>query len=282
MKTTCAVFLCAMLVLVSACAPKANDPADIQAIKKSVEDYAKAVNAGDADGVVAMMTDKTIYADNHSPVAVGKAAVRSASAAFNSLFKVEFQAPVDEVRVVGDLAVARGTWAMKLTPKAEGLAPISDAGSWISTSTRQPDGSWKWDWVVPNSSQPMPGTTATGEDEQALFQLEQQWAAAGPTKDTAVVEKFLANEFVANFDGLTQNKKQFLAGMKANAAKIDSGTNSDMKAMVFGATAVVDGLFTLKSTTSGKDTSQRGHYTEVYVKRDGRWQCVTQYMTMVQ
>ena len=282
MKTTCAVFLCAMLALVSACAPKANDPADIQAIKKSVEDYAKAVNAGDADGVVAMMTDKTIYADNHSPVAVGKAAVRSMSAAFNSLFKVEFQAPVDEVRVVGDLAVARGTWAMKLTPKAEGLAPISDAGSWISTSTRQPDGSWKWDWVVPNSSQPMPGTTATGEDEQALFQLEQQWNAAGPTKDTAVVEKFLANEFVSNFDGRTQNKKQFLAEMKANAAKIDSAANSDMKAMVFGATAVVDGLYIEKSTTNGKDTSRRVRYTEVYVKRDGRWQCVIQYMTMVQ
>jgi uncharacterized protein (TIGR02246 family) len=282
MKTTCAVFLCAMLVLVSACAPKANDPADIQAIKKSVEDYAKAVNAGDADGVVAMMTDKTIYADNHSPVAVGKAAVRSMSAAFNSLFKVEFQAPVDEVRVVGDLAVARGTWAMKLTPKAEGLAPISDAGSWISTSTRQPDGSWKWDWVVPNSSQPMPGTTASGEDEQALFQLEQQWNAAGPTKDTAVVEKFLANEFVSNFDGRTQNKKQFLAEMKANAAKIDSAANSDMKAMVFGATAVVDGLYIEKSTTNGKDTSRRVRYTEVYVKRDGRWQCVIQYMTMVQ
>ena len=282
MKTTGAVFLCAVLLLVSACAPKANDPADIQAIKQSVEDYAKAVNAGDADGVVAMMTDKTIYADNHFPVAVGKAAVRSLNAAMNSMFKAEFQAQVDDVRVVGDMAVARGTWKVTLTPKAEGLAPVSDGGSWILTSTRQADRSWKWDWVVPNSSQPMPGATASGEDEQALFQLEQQWNAAGPTKDTAVVEKFLANEFVSNFDGRTQNKKQFLAEMKANAAKIESAANSDMRAMVFGTTAVVDGLYTEKSTTSGKDTSQRVRYTEVYVKRDGRWQCVTQYMTKVQ
>ena len=282
MKTTGAVFLCAVLLLVSACAPKANDPADIQAIKQSVEDYAKAVNAGDADGVVAMMTDKTIYADNHFPVAVGKAAVRSLNAAMNSMFKAEFQAQVDDVRVVGDMAVARGTWKVTLTPKAEGLAPVSDGGSWILTSTRQADRSWKWDWVVPNSSQPMPCATASGEDEQALFQLEQQWNAAGPTKDTAVVEKFLANEFVSNFDGRTQNKKQFLAEMKANAAKIESAANSDMRAMVFGTTAVVDGLYTEKSTTNGKDTSQRVRYTEVYVKHDGRWQCVTQYMTKVQ
>jgi len=282
MKTTCAVFLCAMLLLVSACAPKANDPADIQAIKKSLEDYSKAVNAGDADGVVAMMTDKTIYADNHFPVAIGKAAVRSLNAAMNSMFKAEFQAQADDVRVVGDLAVARGTWKVTLTPKTEGMAPISDAGSWILMSTRQTDGSWKWDWVVPNSSQPMPGTTATGEDEQALFQLEQQWNAAGPTKDTAVVEKFLANEFVSNFEGRILNKKQFLADMKANPAKIESAANSDMKAMVFGTTAIADGLYIEKSTTNGKDTSQRVRWTEVYVKRDGRWQCVTQYMTKVQ
>jgi len=282
MKTTRAVCLCAVLALVSACAPKANDPADIQAIKKSLEDYSKAVNAGDADGAVAMMTDKTIYADNHLPVAVGKAAVRSLKAALNSLFTTEFPAQVDDVRVVGDMAVARGTWTVKLTPKTEGMASVSDTGSWILVATRQTDGSWKWDWVVPNSSQPMPGTTASGEDEQALFQLEQQWNAAGPTKDTAVVEKFLANEFVSSFDGRTQNKKQFLAEMKANPAKIESAANSDMKTMVFDGTAVVDGLYTEKSTTSGKDTSQRVRYTEVYVKRDGRWQCVTQYMTKVQ
>lgn len=64
------------------------------------------------------------------------------------------------------------------------MAPISDTGSWVVVSSRQADQSWKWDWVVPNSSQPMPGATATGEDEQALFQLEQRWNAAGPAKST--------------------------------------------------------------------------------------------------
>ena len=49
MKTTYAVILCVLLLLVSACAQKVNDPADVQAVKKSVDDYAKAVNAGDAD-----------------------------------------------------------------------------------------------------------------------------------------------------------------------------------------------------------------------------------------
>ena len=104
-KTVLSAVLVLALVPLSACAPKANDPADIQAVKQTVESYSKAVNAGDPEGVVAMMTDKTIYADNHFPVAVGKAAIQSMSAAQNSLFKTEFRAPVDEVRVAGDIAV---------------------------------------------------------------------------------------------------------------------------------------------------------------------------------
>ncbi len=53
MKTVYAVILCVLLLLVSACAQKVNAPADVQAIKKSLDDYAKAVNAGDVDGAVA-------------------------------------------------------------------------------------------------------------------------------------------------------------------------------------------------------------------------------------
>jgi len=70
--------------------------------------------------------------------------------------------------------------------------------------------------------------------------------------------------------------------MKANPAKIESAENGDTIAMVFGDTAVVHGVYTEKSTTNGKDSSMKGRYTEVYAKRDGRWQCMTQYATKIQ
>ena len=54
MKTTYAVILCVLLLLVSACAPKVNDPADVQAIKKSINDFDRAVNAGDVGGIAAL------------------------------------------------------------------------------------------------------------------------------------------------------------------------------------------------------------------------------------
>ena len=203
----------------------------------------KAVNAGDAGEVAARMADKTVYADLNLPAAVGADAIRALSQAGFDLAKLEFAAPVEEVRVAGDLAVARGTWTAKLTPKAQGVADSSDSGSWVLTLARQGDGSWKWDWLVPNSNQPLPGSTASGAEEQALYQLERDWAAASRDKDAAVVEKILADDFVSNLEGQSLNKRQLLAAIKANPAKVESSALSDMKAMVLGDTAIVHGLF---------------------------------------
>jgi len=269
-------------LLVSACAQKVNDPADVAAIKQSVDDYVKGFNAGDANAVAALMTDETVFAWSNVPVAVGKEAIRSLITESNSQFTSDLKAPVEDVRVVGDLGVLRGTYSVKGMPKAQGIASISDSGSFVLAFARQKDGSWKRFLDISTSDQPAPGSTASGKDEQALYQLERDWAAASAAKDPAVMEKFLADEFVSSFEGRTQNKKQVLTEMKAYPAKVESSANSEMKAMVFGNTAVVNGLYVEKSTTSGKDTSRQVRYTEVYVKRDGRWQCVTQYLTKVQ
>jgi len=50
-----------------------------------------------------------------------------------------------------------------------------------------------------------------------------------------------------------------------------------MKVIVFGDTAVVHGLWTKKSADGGKDTSSRSRWTDTFVRRDGRWQCVGSY-----
>ncbi len=282
MKATYAVILCVLLLLFSACAQKFNDPADVQAIKKTVDDYAKAFNAGDADQAVALMTDKAIYADINVPVAVGKEAIRSLHQAFLSQFKADFSMTAENVRVAGDLAVARGIWTAKLTPKAQGIAPAGDGGSWILVCARQNDRSWKWDWLTANSNQPLPGSTASGEDEQALLQIERDMAEALVKKDAAAMDKMLANEFQANYGGWVGNKKQYLSVLKSDTTKFESMTNSEMKALVLGDTAIVHGLATVRSSMAGKDTSGQERYTDVFVKREGRWQCVTGYGTKVQ
>ncbi len=281
MKTTFAVLLSALLLLVSACAQKVNDPADIAAIKKSVDDYVKAVNAGDAGAVAALMTDKTVYADVNVPVAVGATAIRTQSQAYFDQFKFEFSAPVEDVRVAGDLAAARGTWNVKLTPKATGTASISDAGNWIVVFARQNDGSWKWDWLVPTSSQPMPGTTADGAAEKALIQIEQDAANALFKSDSAAFERFLAKEWTSNSDGQVMSRAQALAEVKSGAYKLTSMDLADLSPHVFGDVAVVTMTINMKGKYKGVEIPGPVRSTDFFAKREGKWLAVaTQNITI--
>ncbi len=281
MKAISAGILCVLLLLVCACAQKLNDPAEVQAIKKSMDDFEKAVNAGDAGAVAALMTDKTVWADANVPTVVGAKAIQSQWQPFFERFNLKFSGPVVDVRVTGDVGVARGTWTMSATPKVQGEMEFSDRGNWMVTFARQSDASWKWDCLVANSDQPMPGTTADGAEEKALMQIEQEWAKADMKADVEALDKILASGWVDNEDGTMTPKAQSIAKLKGGIRKVESASVSDIRIFVVGDTATVHGLWTESSTERGKDTSAKYRFTDVFVKRDGRWQAVTSHTTKV-
>jgi ketosteroid isomerase-like protein len=223
-----------------------------------------------------------VYADNHFPVAVGAEAVKAMYTAVTSQFSTEFQVPVDEVRVAGDLAVARGTWTITMTPKAPGLAPIKDRGSWMLTASRHADGSWKWDAVVPNSDQALPGATSDGAAEQAIATIENSFGEVMTKGDVAAAEQVLANEWVEHSNGGVTTRAQVLGAMKSGAVKVESATVRDLRIAVFGDAAVATMTMEVKGSFMGKPFPgvQRG--TDFFVKRDGRWQIVNTQNTAVQ
>jgi len=284
MKRAYVAALCVLLLLVSACAQKVNDPADAKAIKDLLVDYAKPYMANETawytstyylEGAVRMPPNGALYK--------GTETIAKILQQDYATYKADnFALPVDEVLSSGNLAVARGKYTMTLTPKASELGQLTDEGKWVGAFLRQSDGSWKSAFDIWNSDRPATGATADGVEEQALYQIQRDWAAAYMKKDAAALDKFLAKEFIVNIDGRTLNKTLALAEIKSNPAKLESGEIHDLIAMVFGDTAVVRGAYTVKSTTNGKDSSVKGQYTEVFVKRDGRWQCVTDYDTRLQ
>jgi ketosteroid isomerase-like protein len=280
MKSAYPIALCILLLFVSACAQKVNDPADVKAIKDLLAAFPKAVEGNDAAfPATYYKQDAMRLPPNYIPVKGKDAIVKAWQNEWANYKYTDMTVPVDEVLTSGDLAIARGTAQETITPHASGLSINKFQGKWVGVYQRQSDGSWKCAFDIWNSDAPATGATADGAEEAALYQLERDWAAASMKKDVTAIDKFLAKDFVSNFDGRTLNKAQLLAQIKSNPAKIESTQNSDMVAMVFGDTAVVRGIYTEKSTTNGKDSSVKGRYTEVYAKRDGRWQCVTQYTT---
>jgi len=125
------------------------------------------------------------------------------------------------------------------------------------------------------------GAAAPGDStEQAIAQMEREWTETAMKHDAAPLERIVADDWTGiNWDGAKGTKTQLIADVKSGNYKIESVTFDPIKVRVFGDTAVATGGDTEKSQYNGKDAS--GHYmwTDVYVKRNGRWQAVASQNT---
>ncbi len=274
--------LAAILTLVAGCAPKADAPADVAAIKALAVAWSQAETAGDAAALSEQFADGAVRLAPNGPIQVGKEAIHSSLRTYFDQYSDEAMDVAEDVRIVGDLAFARGTYTTKMTPKVPGAAVVDDKGKWLTAYRRQPGGSWKivvdiWNTDMPVVQVLSPGST----DEQALLQIERDWTAAWWKQDPEALDGILADGYLENLQGQITTKAQLIRDMKAGIYKVESLEASDMRVVVFGDHAVVNGLTTSKGTIRGKDASDKRRWTDVYEKRDGRWRAVfTHYINV--
>jgi len=155
------------------------------------------------------------------------------------------------------------------------------------------DGAWKitHETFVPES-QPIPNPTLLQTPARAtqgstalrqeVIDVEHRWTAAELKGDAAGVERVLADEFVnTNEDGILQDKSQTISGIRSGNVKVASETMDDIKVRVNGDVAVVTLHIVQTGTSSNKDISGSIRVTDVFVHRDGRWQCVAEQATRI-
>jgi ketosteroid isomerase-like protein len=109
------------------------------------------------------------------------------------------------------------------------------------------------------------------KDPTALVQIEQVWLRAAEQHDVAALGCILADEFEeADFAGSLIGR----SAMLASAAKPGNAHSelSDLHAHVYGDFAYVRGLG-VTSSDDGKPPV-KNRFTDIFVYRDGRWQCV--------
>jgi ketosteroid isomerase-like protein len=118
--------------------------------------------------------------------------------------------------------------------------------------------------------------------EQELINLENRWEDASLKGDTAFLERIMAEDFTdTDPEGTVSTKAQDIANIKSGELKFTSATIDDMKARVYGDAAVVTGRNTMKGQFKGKDISGQYRWTDTWVKRDGRWQCVAGHASTI-
>lgn len=119
--------------------------------------------------------------------------------------------------------------------------------------------------------------------EQELMQLERDWSAAYLKHDARAIDQILADDFVGiDGRGIITNKAQEIEEAKTPDLGAPSPvfivldeTVTDMKVRPYGNVAVVNGRTIEKIKSKEKESTIEYRRTTVWVKREGRWQCVS-------
>jgi ketosteroid isomerase-like protein len=101
-------------------------------------------------------------------------------------------------------------------------------------------------------------------------------------RDLAALDALLADELTyVHSSGELETKAGLLATLRSERLAYDSIAPSDVDARVFGETAVVTGRSRMQVRAAGQVRRFTIRYTDVYVRRAGRWQTVAWQSTVV-
>src|SRR5712691_9840022 len=137
------LMLAMAIVMLAACAPKApNTAADEAALRADPEEWMKAYNAGNADGVAALYAEDAILLPPGAPAVTGRAAIRDFIAAETPKSKaaqLTFKSDdITGVGVSGDMGWLSGIYSV-----TDGSGATVDKGKYLSVYRRVKD-----DWQL--------------------------------------------------------------------------------------------------------------------------------------
>ncbi len=142
------VFIFSVLVLLSsACVRRANNSADVHAIKDVFAAWDAAWTAGDADTLASFYTDDAVAISPGRSPTKGRDQLRAHSRSYFEQFRDKNRTTVEDIRVSGNLAAAWGTQETESAPKAGG-ASTRDTTKWVTAFERQRSGAWKIIWEI--------------------------------------------------------------------------------------------------------------------------------------
>ena len=112
--------------------------------------------------------------------------------------------------------------------------------------------------------------------EQELKKVEEEWANAYVRHDAAPLERILADEFITvGSNGQSHDKAQDIEELKSDGATYEYSTPYDLDVRVYGDMAVVIGRTKERGHyDSGRQFTNEYRWTDIFVRRKGRWQCI--------
>jgi ketosteroid isomerase-like protein len=116
--------------------------------------------------------------------------------------------------------------------------------------------------------------------EEELFEIERAFADAIVKNDLDGIGRLVAEDWIIiGPDGEIVDRPRFFDVIKSGALAHDVMESEDSRVRVYRDTAVVTATTRTKGKFMGQEFSTRERATDVFIKRDGRWQCVLTHLT---
>lgn len=116
--------------------------------------------------------------------------------------------------------------------------------------------------------------------EEELLNVEGEFAEAIVKNDLEGIGRVVADDWIViGPDGEIVDRPRFFEVIKSGALTHDTMESDDFRVRVYGDSAVITGITRTKGKFMGQEFSTQERATDVFVKCDGRWQCVLTHLT---
>ena len=118
--------------------------------------------------------------------------------------------------------------------------------------------------------------------EKELIRVENAWKQAVVKRDVSALQYLYADEYMSvDQEGMTWNKKQDIEIDTAGVSRLSTYKLEDINVRIYGDVAVVTGRNYATGKVLDGAAKAQTRFTDVFVKRDGRWQCVHSQTTPI-
>ena len=114
--------------------------------------------------------------------------------------------------------------------------------------------------------------TDFGAVRAEILAIEDQWATAIERQDGAALERIAA-------DGRLVDRAEYIAARSHNPDNVESAVQDEIEVRQYGDAAIATGRSIIHGTRAGVPFVYRFRWTDVYVRREGRWQAVSGQLT---
>ena len=124
------------------------------------------------------------------------------------------------------------------------------------------------------------GSKRDRDFEKEILEVESKFGEAMIQNDVEAIGRILSDDWIIiDPEGGVVDKSRFLDVIRSGALKHEAMDSEDIRVRTYSNTATVTAVTHTRTKYLGKEFTTHERATDVFVKKDERWQCVLTHLT---